>query len=169
MNDSKEVFSWEKWNENTVEKMIKEALQKDKEKDIIWVYFILCNDEFLKIGKSKNVKNRLNGITTDNPYSLILLGKVNEAIISEVQTQKVFKQYHHKREWYKYDHIVQDIIDDILEYVSFMIYYQEYESFMEAIEGFGQSPLGIWEELEQFRYKFNQEHMKYSAKLGLEL
>jgi hypothetical protein len=62
------------------------------------VYFIQCGD-YIKIGVSKDPEKRRKSMETSNPYPLTLL-KVDKEN-SEEYWHEVFKEFHHRGEWYK--------------------------------------------------------------------
>lgn len=72
---------------------------------ICGVYFIQC-EQFVKIGYSKNIYKRFDGIAAANPHKCTLLGYIetdseNEARDMEQSLHKLFDDEHHAAEWYR--------------------------------------------------------------------
>lgn len=76
---------------------------------MIKVYFIKCND-FVKIGQTNNVKQRIKDLQTGNPHELQLLKTINADIKIEVQLHKQFSHLNIRGEWFA---LTADLIDFI--------------------------------------------------------
>lgn len=81
-----------------------------------YVYVIKC-DKYYKIGRAFNVYNRLTVIKVSSPFQtdLILAGKVKDNIDIEKKLHNLFKDKHHKGEWYLLNKKDLYKIKDILE------------------------------------------------------
>jgi hypothetical protein len=67
-----------------------------------YVYFIKSEDK-VKIGYSKNVKQRLVTLQTNSPNKLDVLFVVRGTLRTEKYLQNCFKNYHILNEWYNYN------------------------------------------------------------------
>jgi len=70
-----------------------------------YIYIIKCN-EYVKIGKSDYVEERLKLLQTGNPYRLELLFKFkcdnsDLAMSTEAHLHRHFSKKHHAGEWFK--------------------------------------------------------------------
>jgi len=81
------------------------------------IYFVLCED-FVKIGKTKDIKKRLNSMQVGNPYTLELLFEIEEDILTESIIHGYFKKKgkHHRREWFIYDLLTEEVIHELQLY-----------------------------------------------------
>ena len=93
-------------------------VRKKKEKKVKCGIYFISDGYFIKIGKSEDIDDRLPGLSTGNPNTLILvawipchLGMLHTL---ERKVHNYFKNYHHAREWFK----LIDKVDMIEEYVS---------------------------------------------------
>lgn len=66
-----------------------------------YIYFVL-DGEFVKIGHSTKVMERVRGLATANPRDLALLGSIPGSLQEERALHKRFAQYHEKLEWFRY-------------------------------------------------------------------
>lgn len=66
------------------------------------VYFIKCGN-FVKIGFSKNPRERLNCLQTANPNKLKLIATIKGNFKTEKGLHEAFSKYRHNREWFRYD------------------------------------------------------------------
>jgi len=69
--------------------------------DVEGIYFLLCGN-YVKIGKSKNILNRITSIQSANPFDLELLA-IESDQSNELFFHNIFVDYHHKLEWFKID------------------------------------------------------------------
>ena len=74
-----------------------------------YLYFIVCNNEFVKIGITNNLDNRIKEMQTGNPYKLKIGAYIpNISKTLERKIHKMFSQYRQNGEWF--DIKVFDII-----------------------------------------------------------
>ena len=66
------------------------------------IYFI-SNKKQVKIGFSNNPQERLCELQTANPLKLKLIGTLNGSYPTESELHKVFKKFHIRGEWFRYD------------------------------------------------------------------
>ena len=64
------------------------------------IYFIGCNDQYVKIGVSEHLQGRLDSLQTGNPYDLRILKAVDVSDEAEVYLHNKFSHLHHRREWF---------------------------------------------------------------------
>lgn len=64
------------------------------------VYFVRCMD-YVKIGYSSHPPSRAHAMTTDNPFSVELLGSTPGTRVTERIMQRQFAKWHHRNEWYR--------------------------------------------------------------------
>jgi hypothetical protein len=65
------------------------------------VYFIQC-DDYVKIGFTyKEVKERLKAMQIGNPHKLKIVHQLLGNQQSEQRLHTLFKEYHHRGEWFK--------------------------------------------------------------------
>ena len=76
------------------------------------VYFIRCGD-YVKIGRSTNVRARLSELQTGNPYDLRLLATIPGGYPLESSLRSRFSGEHHRGEWFYYSTSVRRFIKDI--------------------------------------------------------
>ena len=69
-------------------------------------YFLKCH-EFVKIGKTCNLKPRVDDLQVGNPYDLELIGVSFKA---ENNLQEKFLHLQHKREWFHLTNELKDYI-----------------------------------------------------------
>jgi len=74
--------------------------------------YLIYDGNYLKIGKTKNIKSRFSALQTGNPNKLYLSGYIlcktsKEAFKVERTLHKKFKKYHKHGEWY--DIKIEDI------------------------------------------------------------
>lgn len=78
-----------------------------KKDDRHYIYIVQMMDEnkYCKIGRTSNIKGRINVHKTSNPYKIktIFKGQVKNAIMTEGRLQKVFENKNVKKEWYNLD------------------------------------------------------------------
>lgn len=81
-----------------------------KLKNNSFTYFIQNSiTKEIKIGKSKNITNRLKSLQTNSPHTLELLGYIEDDI--EIELHRKFKKYNVKNEWFLPD-------DEIINYIN---------------------------------------------------
>lgn len=75
-----------------------------KKDDRHYIYIVQMMDEnkYYKIGRTSNIKGRINVHKTSNPYPIetIFKGQVKNAIVVEGRLQRMFKDKNVKKEWY---------------------------------------------------------------------
>lgn len=94
------------------------------------VYFI-SDGNFVKIGKTSNIKQRFRDIQVANPKKLTLLHVVegNENIL-----QSLFTKYHERGEWYRIEDKLSDFLfckelhEEILDFCWSIMEYGIYEA-----------------------------------------
>lgn len=64
------------------------------------VYFIECGD-FIKIGFSEAVEQRLEALQASTPYELVLLMSIPGTPDTERELHSRFADHRHKREWFR--------------------------------------------------------------------
>jgi hypothetical protein len=78
------------------------------------IYFIRdTGTGAIKIGYSKNPKNRLGGLQSATPSKLVLLGHIQGGLEHEAAFHELFKRYHLHGEWFK-----GDILGEVLEIIA---------------------------------------------------
>jgi hypothetical protein len=99
-------------------------LWKVKERLSQKVYFIRC-ENYIRIGKTSNIKSRLQNLKSSNPHKMELLGTIS-FLISKQDAREIdpydvkkrlhnyLKNYHHRGEWYKAKPEVLSCIEECL-------------------------------------------------------
>lgn len=64
------------------------------------IYFIGCNDRYVKIGVSHHPHSRLDDLQVGNPYDLTVLKTVDVSHKAETYLHKKFSHLHHRGEWF---------------------------------------------------------------------
>lgn len=64
------------------------------------LYFIKCND-FVKIGRTDNVKTRVKQIQANCPYEISVIKILKGQGHREKEYHKLYDKYHHRGEWFK--------------------------------------------------------------------
>lgn len=64
------------------------------------VYFVQSGD-FIKIGYSKNVSERLVTMQTGSPTELILIATIPGSVITEERIHRLFERLYHRGEWFR--------------------------------------------------------------------
>lgn len=97
---------------------VNKSVEKSKLKtDTGYVYFIQPeNGGPIKIGYSKNVKNRLTTLQTSNAYKLVVIGEVNAPMVAEQKLHMYLKHAKTYGEWFEPDEIVLETIKKCLEH-----------------------------------------------------
>lgn len=75
------------------------------------IYFIGQKDK-VKIGYSKDVKQRIKTLSTSSPLPLILLGCIEGNKILEKDLHRKFHNYKLCREWFSWSEEIQDYINE---------------------------------------------------------
>lgn len=65
------------------------------------LYIINCNDEFYKIGKTRNIKYRLKQIQASCPYLLSLEKVIKNGYHLEKKAHSFFEKNRIRGEWFK--------------------------------------------------------------------
>ena len=86
------------------------------------VYFIECNEEFIKIGCAKNIKTRLSGLQVSNPYPLKIIKQIDGGRDVERKLHNYFLSLKVRGEWFKKETDLIDFINqstqDVVEKLS---------------------------------------------------
>lgn len=64
------------------------------------IYFIGCNDRYVKIGVSHSPASRLNDLQVGTPYDLTMLKTIDVSHKAEAYLHNKFSHLHHRREWF---------------------------------------------------------------------
>jgi len=64
------------------------------------IYFIGCNDRYVKIGVSHHPHSRLDDLQVGNPYDLTILKTVDVSNKAEAYLHNKFSHLHHRGEWF---------------------------------------------------------------------
>lgn len=106
-----------------------------------YVYFIRRKDGIgpIKIGSTRNVKNRLSGIQVGNPYKLKVIKEIYGEEFLEKQYHKKFDNLKLIGEWFKPDGRLLEFISNLIEdasYVTARKYFNNKEIKIEGIKQF---------------------------------
>lgn len=63
------------------------------------VYYVKCK-EYIKVGFTTDIKERLNSAKTFNPFDIVLLKVTEGSMEDERRIHKVLEAYRHKGEWF---------------------------------------------------------------------
>lgn len=72
--------------------------------NVMYVYLIRCSENnFYKIGISKNVETRLKQIQTTSPDKVFIVHKYESSYASKIEKalHNFFKSYHRNNEWFE--------------------------------------------------------------------
>lgn len=72
------------------------------------IYLISHNDQFLKIGYTNNIKNRLSQLQCSSPIKLKLLHLIDGDTSLESDIHNMFRHIGASGEWFKYDESIID-------------------------------------------------------------
>ena len=72
------------------------------------IYLISHNDQFLKVGYTNNIKNRLSQLQCSSPIKLKLLHLIDGDTSLESDIHNMFKHIGTSGEWFKYDESILD-------------------------------------------------------------
>ena len=75
------------------------------------IYFIGCNDRYVKIGVSHSPGSRLNDFQVGNPYDLTILKTIDVSNKAEAYLHDKFSHLHHRGEWF-------NLNSELREYIS---------------------------------------------------
>ena len=75
------------------------------------IYFIGCNDRYVKIGVSHSPGDRLNDLQVGNPYDLTMLKTIDVSHKAEAYLHDKFSHLHHRREWF-------NLTSELREYIA---------------------------------------------------
>lgn len=75
------------------------------------VYFIQ-SEEFVKIGQTGNLANRLFSFKTHNPHPMYIIGLIKGATAEEKFFHEKFKHLYIKNEWFQYEKDIKDFFND---------------------------------------------------------
>lgn len=82
------------------------------------VYFVECQ-EFIKIGRSRNIRNRFQMLQTGCPHRLVVYGVIpceeEDAVSLEVALHRVLAPANHRSEWFRWDDDQKPVINAIIE------------------------------------------------------
>ena len=107
------------------------------------VYAMQCG-QYIKIGRSNKIKERLDDLQIGNPEKLELLGSIRAPAYIEYQIHKELADYCHRGEWFNATPEVLDLVDSLInsgDYLDFDIAsrsievtpFQRYEMLMLAM------------------------------------
>ena len=74
------------------------------------IYFIGCNDQYVKIGVSNNPYHRMNDLQAGNPYDLSLLKIIDVSHKAEAYLHDKFSHLHHRGEWFSLNSELREYI-----------------------------------------------------------
>lgn len=78
------------------------------------IYFITTEKrQFIKIGFTNNLRNRLVAIQNGNPDNIIVLKTINGGMAKEQQIHKELNNHHYNREWFHYNQHTIDYLNSI--------------------------------------------------------
>jgi hypothetical protein len=127
VGDEDQIAIWEAQARRDARNRRAKKLRDDRRKDLLvqglkqacetWrdpnapslVYFLRCGD-FVKVGFTTDMRRRLDGIMTDNPFELELIGCIRGPVQLETAAHLVFENHHHRREWFRCNSSVQRAI-----------------------------------------------------------
>ena len=74
------------------------------------VYFVRVG-EYVKIGATSNLYNRMSVFQTSSPYELTVLGTLENIDNLEGKLHKKYLEYHHRGEWFHlpHDHMIEEL------------------------------------------------------------
>ena len=76
-----------------------------------YVYFMRC-DEWLKIGRTRNLKKRLYSVSCCNPRHVFILAWMEGGAELERSLHTRFRKYHSRHEWFRCHKKIFDYIDE---------------------------------------------------------
>lgn len=80
------------------------------------VYFISAEDmPYVKIGTTKDLSGRLDGIQTSIPYDLSVLFTIDGGTNVERKTHAAFEEYRKRGEWFKVEGKLKDYIEYMMD------------------------------------------------------
>jgi hypothetical protein len=83
--------------------------ERPKKEERVHTYFILCEGtNFIKIGKTKDIKKRIEMLQTGLPQKLRLVASVREDI--ENKLHKRFAHLRHNGEWFQFTQEIKNFI-----------------------------------------------------------
>lgn len=74
------------------------------------IYFMGCNDRYVKIGVSHHPHSRLDDFQVGNPYDLTILKTVDVSNKAEAYLHNKFSHLHHRGEWFNLTAELRDYI-----------------------------------------------------------
>ena len=74
------------------------------------IYFIRCG-EFVKIGRSEDVAERISSLQTGNPYKVELIGSFDGSDAEERRLHAAFGPFHHRDEWFFFTKTIQEFVN----------------------------------------------------------
>jgi hypothetical protein len=77
-----------------------------------FVYFVLCNDEFIKIGVSASPAERLKDMQVGNPYALSLEYFEEGSFSEESRYHHTFRNHRTQGEWFAYHGKLKKWVDE---------------------------------------------------------
>ncbi len=91
-----------------------------------FIYFIITHDKsFVKIGRTEDPKNRMWTMQTSNPHkldmALLIKYNKNENIKVEKVLHKLFQNYKHRQEWFRYENQVKEAVEHPTHFERFLI------------------------------------------------
>ena len=74
------------------------------------IYFIGCNEQYVKIGVSHFPASRLNDLQVGNPYGLTMLKTIDVSDKAEAYLHNKFSHLHHRGEWFNLNSELREYI-----------------------------------------------------------
>lgn len=74
------------------------------------IYFIGCNDQYVKIGVSHSPGRRLDDLQVGNPYALTMLKTIDVSHKAEAYLHDKFSHLRHRREWFNLNSELREYI-----------------------------------------------------------
>jgi len=107
--DRKSFIKLKNWFIAYIKKETDNITPKKDDRHYIYIVQMMDENKYCKIGRTSNIKGRINVHKTSNPYHIktIFKGQVKNAITAEARLQTTFKDKNIKKEWYNLDE--QDI------------------------------------------------------------
>jgi DNA integrity scanning protein DisA with diadenylate cyclase activity len=98
-------------------KKFRKMMKRINEEEKIGYIYLLKSNGLYKIGRAKNVKERIKGYRTQNPFGIqvVIKKKVKDYISKEKYLLKSFQDFREKGEWFK---LRRREIKEIREYLN---------------------------------------------------
>jgi hypothetical protein len=114
--DTQKMMQWSELLKSEYPELIdKVSLMQKLTKDVGVVYFIeAVGTGFIKIGQTKDILKRLISLQTANPHELVLRKCITNARQEKVY-HELYKDYHERGEWFRYEGELKKYIDSLPE------------------------------------------------------